>query len=198
MTLAPLIGFEGPIGAGKTTLAGLLAGHTSYNLVLERFDENEYLVDFYADRARWSLPMQLWFLAERHKQLEHLTARDRPATISDYTGLKNEVFASLLLNGRDYRLHNSLAASLSRAVRPPDVLVYLDARDEVLLHRIEMRNRPYEATIDSTYLKALREAYEVELEKRKDVNVLKVDTSELNLGSTDELRVLFTRILSNL
>jgi deoxyguanosine kinase len=96
MTQAPLIGFEGPIGAGKTTLASLLAGHTGYALILERFDENEFLADFYAERSRWALPMQLWFLAERHRQLEQVTANRTTAAVTDYTGFKNGVFASML------------------------------------------------------------------------------------------------------
>jgi deoxyadenosine/deoxycytidine kinase len=197
MTLAPLIGFDGPIGAGKTTIAGLLARHTGYELVLERFDENDYLADYYADRLRWALPMQLWFLAERHKQLEQLATYGRPATIADYTGIKNDVFATMLLKGRDSRLYTNLATSLSRVVRAPDILVYLDARDEILLDRIRMRARAYEATIDAAYLQNLREAYTLEMSRRPELNVLKIDTSALNIESPAELNELFGRILKS-
>src|SRR3954454_25395706 len=95
------IAFEGPIGAGKTTLAKLLAQHIGCELILEDPDGNEFLSDFYTDRPRWSLPMQLSFLIARHKQLEAVAApRDRPV-VADYTHAKNDVFGQLLLKDRE-------------------------------------------------------------------------------------------------
>src|SRR5687767_5572432 len=119
---APLIGFEGPIAAGKTTLAKRLSEHSRYDLVLERFDENEFLEDFYANKERWALPMQLWFLLERHKQLLELASRSRVATVADYTSIKNDVFAAVLLRGREESLYGGISSVLA-PVRHPDILV---------------------------------------------------------------------------
>src|SRR5260370_20934600 len=93
ITKQPYIGFEGPIGAGKTTLAQLLAGHLGATLVLEQVDDNEFLPDFYDDPQRWSLPMQLCVLAARHQQLTAvLSIRDGPV-VADYTYAKGGIFA---------------------------------------------------------------------------------------------------------
>jgi deoxyguanosine kinase len=195
MTQAPLIAFDGLIGAGKTTLADRLSRYTGYSLVLERFDENEFLGDFYAERPRWALAMQLWFLAERHKQLELVTTQRHTPIVSDYASIKNEVFASLLLKDREIRLYTALAEGLSRAIRHPDVLVYLDAENEVLLARIRSRERPYEKSIDASYLNDLRSAYEAYLAAQPGTNVVRVDTTSLDLTSGAQMTALFQRVL---
>jgi deoxyguanosine kinase len=191
----PLIGFEGPIGAGKTTIATLLARHTGYDLVLEKFDENEFLSDFYSNRERWALPMQLWFLAERHKQLVQISESIQRPIVADYTGLKNDVFAALLLKDREARLFANVASGLARAVRQPDIVAYLDANNVVLLERIRLRDRPYEARIDAPYLDGLRQSYEAQLAERPDLRVVRFDTGTLDLNSPTQLEQLFQGIL---
>lgn len=195
MTQAPLLVFEGPIGAGKTTLASMLARHTGFRLFLEKFDENEFLSDFYADRTRWSLPMQLWFLAERHKQLTEISALQHTPIVADYSGIKNGVFAEMLLKNRESRLYASLDASLARTVRLPDVIVYLDASDSLLLERIKRRGRDYERHIDATYLKDLRRSYETHISQLDTVRVVRFDTGQFDLTSSSQTEAFYSQVL---
>jgi deoxyguanosine kinase len=195
ISAAPLIGFEGPIGAGKTSLATLLAQHTKFELVLEKFDENEFLNDFYSRRARWALPMQLWFLNERHRQLLEIAHRPNAAIVADYTSLKNEVFASLLLKDREFRLFRGLADSLESVVRRPDVVVYVDAPNDVLIKRIRDRRRPYEKRINAAYLDDLRAAYDANLAARPDLTVLRRHTHTFDLGDSAAVGRFFTDVL---
>jgi deoxyguanosine kinase len=192
----PYIGFEGPIGAGKTTLAQLLALHLSATLILEDVDGNEFLPDFYANRERWALGMQLAFLISRYEQLRTIPpARSRPV-IADYTQAKDPIFARVLLNQREVELYERLSAGLDVNVSRPDLTVYLDARNEVLLERIRLRNRAYELSIDSKYLDALRDAYTRHHNSTGRWQVFCFDTSTLDLRSEAQLKGLFKNILA--
>ena len=121
----PYIGFEGPIGAGKTTLAQLLALHLGATLILEDVDGNEFLPDFYSNRERWALGMQLAFLISRYEQLRTIPpSRSRPV-VADYTQAKDPIFARVLLNQREVELYERLSAGLDAGVSRPDLTVYL-------------------------------------------------------------------------
>jgi deoxyguanosine kinase len=188
------IGFEGPIAAGKTTVARLLAKHMDAKLVLEDVDGNEFLPDFYAVPDRWSLSMQLWFLTARHQQLSAVTAERDGNVVADYTYAKDGIFARTLLKGRDLRLYNRIAAGL-RSLPQPDLLVYLDADDEVLVDRIARRGRPYEKSITPAYLDSVRSAYERYLESGAEPNVFRFNTGNLDLTSDAQLTDLYSQIL---
>jgi deoxyguanosine kinase len=194
MTSNFYIGFEGPIGAGKTTLAELLAAHIGVTPVLEEVDGNEFLADFYEDKTRWSLGMQLWFLTARHRQLIELAASQTGAVVADYTYAKNGIFARRLLQGRELHLYDRISEGLTTISAQPDLVVYLDAEDDVLLERIRRRNRPYEALIDLPYLNTVRSAYESYLASVGGRRVLRYDTSTLDLTSESELNSLYQRI----
>jgi len=192
----PYIGFEGPIGAGKTTLAQLLALHLGATLILEDVDGNEFLPEFYADRARWALGTQLTFLISRYEQLRTIPpCRTRPV-VSDYTQAKDPIFARVLLNQREVELYERLSNGLDVSVSRPDLTVYLDARDDVLLERIRRRNRLYEAAISAEYLDALREAYARHHQSIGKLRVFTFDTSALDLCSESQLKSLFKNILA--
>ncbi len=192
--MIPYIGFEGPIGAGKTTLASLLAAHRGTPPILEEVDGNEFLADFYRERDLFALPMQLWFLMARHAQLTVELAREG-LLVADYTFAKDGIFARTLLKARDLRLYDRIASGL-RELRRPDLVVYLDAKDDVLLERIERRGRPYEKPITSDYLDSIRSAYERYFAAGVGSGVLRVDTTDLDLSSTDQLNALYDSILS--
>jgi deoxyguanosine kinase len=192
----PYIGFEGPIGAGKTTLAQLLAVHLGATLILEDVDGNEFLPDFYADRERWALGAQLAFLISRYEQLRTIPpARSRPV-VSDYTQAKDRIFARTLLRDREVELYERLSVGLDASVSRPDLTVYVDAKNDVLLDRIRHRNRPYEVSIDAEYLDALRNAYGRHHNSIGRLRVLTVDTSALDLRSESQIIGLYKKILA--
>lgn len=192
----PYVGFEGPIGAGKTTLAQLLALHLGAKLILEDVDGNAFLPDFYADRERWALGAQLAFLISRYEQLRMIPAlRGRPV-VSDYTQAKDPIFARTLLHDREVELYERLSVGLDSGLSRPDLTVYVDARNDVLLDRIRKRNRQYEASIDAKYLDALRDAYARHHKSIGGLQVLTIDTSELNLRSESQLKSLYKKILA--
>jgi deoxyguanosine kinase len=192
----PYIGFEGPIGAGKTTLAQLFALHLGATLILEDVDGNAFLPDFYRDRERWAFGAQLAFLISRYEQLRTIPpSRTRPV-VSDYTQAKDPIFARALLHDREVELYERVSVGLDASVSRPDLTVYVDAKNDVLLDRIRLRNRPYEVSIDAEYLEALRDAYTSHHNSTGRLQVLSIDTSALNLRSESQLAGLYKKILA--
>jgi len=190
----PYIGFEGPIGAGKTTLAQLLALHLNATLILEDVDGNAFLPDFYKNRERWALGAQLAFLISRYEQLRTIPPSRTRAVVSDYTQAKDPIFARALLHDREVELYERMSIGLDASVFRPDLTVYVDARNDVLLDRIRRRDRPYEVSIDAKYLDALRGAYARHHESTGGLQVLRIDTSTLDLCSEPQLKGLYAKI----
>lgn len=191
------IAFEGPIGAGKTTLARLLAGELGPNvqILLEGFEQNPFLKGFYKDQSRWALPMQLTFLLERRKQLGEINPGARNF-VADHSLLKERVFAPLLLQGDELALYSRLSEELPTVCGGPDLFVYLDASTEELLRRIAMRGRAYESEIDGRYLDRLRAAYDVEFAKQRDGCVLRLDTGTIELNDDAQMKDLWNSIIT--
>jgi deoxyguanosine kinase len=189
-----LIAFEGPIAAGKTTLATLYSEYSGGTLILEEFEKNEFLADFYADKPRWSLPMQLSFALDRNTQWRRFEAQQSTLLIADYSPLKDMIFARTLMGGRELRLFERAVGAVQHENLPADLIVHLDATDEVLLNRIASRGRPYERQIDPAYQNQLRAAYALQLKQSEAPDTLWFDTTELDLGSRAQLSAVYTAI----
>jgi deoxyadenosine/deoxycytidine kinase len=156
------IAVEGNIGSGKTTLCHLLARRYGCDLVLEQFTDNPFLPFFYENPERYAFPVELFFMTERHKQLqEHFAAPDmfRTFTVADYFFLKTSLFARNNLNETEFRLFQRLFQVLNASFPKPDLLVYLHRPVEVLLAQIEKRGRAMEQYITAGYLESLQNAY---------------------------------------
>jgi len=157
------LAIEGVIGVGKTTLARLLQPAFEASLMLEIFEENPFLSDFYSDRARYAFQTQIFFLLSRYQQQRHgvqslLTSES--ALISDYTFEKDSLFARVNLAGDElemyYRVHEALGEKITR----PDLILYLRASTEVLMQRIARRDRPYERQMEWGYIDTLNREYD--------------------------------------
>jgi deoxyguanosine kinase len=178
------IAIEGVIGVGKTTLARLLQPLFQAELLLEVFEENPFLSDFYADRARYAFQTQIFFLLSRYHQQRRTVPQilaEGKNLIADYTFAKDALFARINLSGDElemyYRVHEALAEKIPR----PDLIVYLRADTDVLMQRIALRDRPYERNMEREYIEALHRAYEAFFASPSDgTPVLKIDTNSLN------------------
>lgn len=156
------IAVEGVIGAGKSTLARMLAERFDGRLVLEEFEDNPFLGSFYEDRDRWAFQTQLTFLASRFKQQKALAARDlfHRHLVADYTFDKDRIFAHVTLSGDELRLYETLYGLMEPGAPVPDLVVYLRSSVGRLLHNIAFRGRSYEANMDAGYLAELSGAYD--------------------------------------
>ncbi len=171
---------EGNIGAGKTTLSGLLQQHFGARLILEQFADNPFLPKFYDDRKRYSFPLELSFLAERYKQLkEILNTRDlfNEYIISDYLFIKSKLFAKVNLPEDEYKLYETLFDIIYPNLPQPDLILYLHAPLSKLKQNIKSRNRPYEQNIEDDYLVDLQHAY-LQLIKSDTFKTLIIDTTQ--------------------
>jgi deoxyadenosine/deoxycytidine kinase len=157
---ARYIAVEGPIGVGKTSLARRLADAFGCPLVQELTDANPFLARFYEDPPRWSLATQLAFLLARYRQQRQLAVEPRPrGMVADYLFAKDRLFAELNLQEDELTLYREVFGQLAEPVPVPDLVIYLEARPEVLLRRLRKRNRDFERGITQQYLEDLIEAY---------------------------------------
>ena len=185
------IAIEGPIGAGKTTLAERLASRLDASIVLED-RENPFLADFYAGRAGAALQAQLFYLLNRHRQ--QLSLRQghlfSQATVSDYLFDKDKIFAYLNLDDNELFIYQRLYDLLAADVPSPDLVIYLQAPTEVLERRLRDRARAEEDSDrpdpDARYLRELNEAYQHFFFHYSATPLLVVETSQLDLSSSDE------------
>ena len=155
------IAIEGVIGAGKTSLARLLSKRHNARLVLEQFEENPFLPDFYRDRERYAFQTQLAFLASRFKQQEALRNRDlfQEMVISDYLFDKDRIFARLNLSGDEMALYDSIYGIMNSIAAKADLVVFIQCSVDRLMQNIKERGRPYEKEISRDYIEELNNAY---------------------------------------
>lgn len=173
------ITIEGNIGAGKTTLAHLLAKHYNARLVLEEFADNPFLANFYKNPSQYAFPVELFFMAERFKQLkEILQQKDlfQSVTVSDYLFTKCLLFAKVNLSDEEFKLYHRLFEIVHQQLVQPDILIYLHAPVERLQQNIRKRARTYEQAIPNDYLLTLQEAYTAYI-RQHNTKTLFVDAS---------------------
>lgn len=191
------IAVEGPIGVGKTTLAHILAERLSGRLVLEQPEENPFLAGFYADPKKHAFQTQLFFLLSRFQQQQVLFQQDlfTRSTVSDYLFAKDRIFASLTLDPAELALYGQVYELLGPRTVKPDLVVYLQARVEVLQARIRKRGRDYERGMDPGYLEALAKAYSDFFFHYDETPLLVVNTSDIDFeGNADDLETLLAVI----
>lgn len=179
---------EGVIGAGKTTLAQMLAADLNAHLFLERFEDNSFLAKFYEDRNRYAFPLEMSFLADRFHQIqrfEHI--HDEKITISDYYITKSRVFASLNLQGDEAELFSTIYNIMFQKVLKPDLLVYLHRPVKQLVENINRRGRLVEKQIDPTYIEQLQYGYLDFLNSQKnELSILVIDLGDRDFISDKE------------
>ncbi len=196
------IAIEGVIGVGKTTLARLLQPTFNAELLLEIFEENPFLSDFYGDRQRYAFQTQIFFLLSRyHQQRKGVqeSLQRNPWLISDYTFDKDRLFAEANLEGDELETYFNVHEALAEKITPPDIVVYLRADTNVLMQRIAQRDRPYERQMEVSYIDALNHTYEARYGNPSDNRVLVINTNELDfVRQTKDLDFVIQQIRQTL
>ena len=155
------IAIEGPIGVGKSTLADMLAQHFRARLVLERYEENPFLQNFYDDRRRTAFQTQLFFLLSRYHQQQEMIQSDLfyESCISDYLFAKDRIFAEVNLTRDELKLYEEVQTALDKTVPTPDVVIYLQGSVSLLQNNIKNRGRNFEKNLNREYLEQIVSAY---------------------------------------
>lgn len=186
---------EGNIGAGKTTFCTKFSEKYNSKLILEQFTDNPFLPFFYENPERYAFQVELFFMTERHKQLQELLTQGElfhDSIISDYFFLKTLLFAKNNLKNEEYRLFQRLFNVLNSTFRKPNILVYLHRSVENLLKNIEKRGREYEKDIKPEYLQSLQNAYFDFFKTEREMPILIIDLEDLDFAE-DEL--IFNRLI---
>jgi deoxyguanosine kinase len=185
------IAIEGAIGVGKTTLARLLQPSFDAGLLLEVFEENPFLSDFYSDRERYAFQTQIFFLLSRYHQ-QRRTVTDilsqNERLISDYTFEKDSLFAQINLEGDELEMYNRVHEALAEKITIPDLIVYLRADTDTLMGRIALRDRSYERSMERAYIEEVNQAYEAFFGDRNKSRslLLMIDTNGLDYVQNGE------------
>ncbi len=184
------IAVEGVIGVGKTTLARMLADAISSELLLEVFEENPFLSDFYADRDRYAFQTQIFFLISRYHQQHRVIPHtlSQSMLISDYIFDKDRLFAHLNLANDELAMYDRVQAILGEQLPVPDLVVFLRADTDVLMQRITLRDRAYERNMDRGYIDALRIAYDDFFANYQQTPVLTIDTNDIDFVRSSQDR----------
>jgi deoxyadenosine/deoxycytidine kinase len=197
------VAIEGVIGVGKTTLARLLQSAFNAEILLEVFEENPFLSDFYADRDRYAFQTQIFFLLSRYHQ-QRRTVPDMLSTgknlFADYTFAKDALFARINLKGDELEMYYKVHEALAEKIQKPDLLLYLQATTDTLMQRIAQRDRSYERQMQRSYINELNLAYDDFFSKPFDhTPVLMVDSNNLNVVQNPEhLKLIENRIRQSL
>jgi len=182
------IAIEGVIGAGKTTLAQMLGETLGARVVLEQFEENPFLKDFYRDPERYAFQTQIFFLLTRYKQQRNLFQGDlfQQMLVSDYIFEKDKIFAYLNLQDEELKLYETLIASIEHNIAAPDLVVYLQSSVPRLMQNIRQRGRAIEHHMSEAYIKDLNEAYNYFFFRYKATPLLIVNATEIDFVGNKE------------
>ncbi|HED06550.1 MAG TPA: deoxynucleoside kinase [Ignavibacteria bacterium] len=182
------IAIEGVIGAGKTALAIKLRDKLNAQLILEQFEENPFLENFYSNRKRYAFQTQMFFLVNRFKQQQELNQEDlfTEYTVCDYLFEKDKIFAYLNLSSDELKLYENIFPSLSRDLRKPDLVVYLQSSIERLLYNIKKRSRKIERNLSHSYIEELGDAYNHFFFRYNTTPLLIVNSTDIDFVHSDE------------
>jgi deoxyadenosine/deoxycytidine kinase len=190
---------EGNIGTGKTTLCEMLSREFSCELILEEFADNPFLKYFYQDRDRYAFTVELFFMTERHKQLQHSLHNRSLFTefmVADYCFWKTVIFASKTLSDEEYRLFLNLFQILNSQFPNPDLLVYLHRSPQKLLEQIRQRGRHYEQGITIEYLQIIQDSYFEFFRSQLSYPILVVDVENLDYVNIQDHYRELVRLMS--
>jgi deoxyadenosine/deoxycytidine kinase len=179
---------EGPIGVGKTSLTRSLAKRFGARSVFELVEENPFLASFYQDRNKYAFQTQLFFLLSRFKQQQDLFQQDlfSQVTVSDYLFAKDRIFASITLDPNELALYERVYEHLGPRVMKPDLVIYLQARLDVLLARIRKRGREFERKFDPEYLAELARTYNDFFHRYDETPLLVINTSDIDFVESEK------------
>ena len=197
MPNAKYIVVEGPIGVGKTSLAKILANEFQARTIFERIEDNPFLPKFYQSRETYAFQNQTFFLLNRYQQQMELAQHDlfNQNAIADYLFAKDQIFATLTLSAEELNLYQQIYALLNTRVPKPDMVVYLQARPEVLYKRVKKRDKKYERSVTFDYLTEVAQAYNQFFFHYDETPLLVVNTSEIDfVASSKDLADLIKEI----
>jgi len=181
---------EGPIGVGKTSLVKLLGKKLGAKMVLEEYENKPFLEEFYNDPERFAFQTQLFFLMSRYRQQQDLRQVDmfHNLLITDYMFVKDRLFASLNLDDKELSLYDTVANLLERNVLKPDVVIYLQADTQTLMHNIANRGRNFETNMSFEYLDALSQVYTEYFFKYQETPLIIINTNNIDfVNNSDDL-----------
>lgn len=188
---------EGPIGAGKTTLARRLADRIGADTLLENPADNAFLGRFYQNMERWGLPTQIAFLFQRSEQLASFEQESHRRVVSDFLIDKDPLFAELNLAEDEYKLYRQLYERLKPDARKPDLVIYLQAQPDILIDRVRKRGVESERKISEAYLQRVAERYATFFHHYDAAPLFIVNAESLNPVDKDEdFELLFSRLLA--
>lgn len=186
---------EGPIRVGKSTLAKVLAEQLHARRIFD-CEDNPFLADFYNEQSGAAFRAQMYFLYERHRRLAQIQSQDDGApVVSDFLFERDKIFAYLNLDNEELKLYERYFDMLAASIPSPDLVIYLQAKPDVLSKRVSKKADPAETQISSEYLEAVANAYEHFFFRYSASNLLVVDTSEIDfVERNQDLQELLRRL----
>lgn len=193
------ISIEGNIGAGKTSLVNLLSKQIGYNSLYEEFENNPFLTDFYKDIKKHAFPVEMFFLAERYKQLTSLqlkNSNEKPKLIADYFISKSLIFANFTLDEVEFELFKRFYEVIEKKVVLPDLVIYLNRTNHYLLNNIHLRGRDYEGLIKPSYLDNVTQAYFDYFKNEARFPIIIINTGNTDYFKPHALEALIDKVFT--